>query len=97
MPAVAQLTSFVLDYKMDLDSAIHFPRIDVSLEEMTIADDKFSTDIQTKLRHNKKDITFAPRTVYPFNFGCPSIIEHKFGVNSAVTEVMSPWADSIIA
>ena len=97
MPAVAQLTSFILDYKMDLDSAIHSPRIDVSQEHMTIADDQFSADIQTELQQKTKNITFAPRTIYPFNFGCPSIIEHKSGTNSAVTEVMSPWADSIAA
>ena len=30
LPAVAQLLSFVMDYGMDLDTAMHQPRIDAS-------------------------------------------------------------------
>ena len=38
LPAVAQLLSFVMDYGMDLDTAIHTPRIDASEGDVVIGD-----------------------------------------------------------
>ena len=38
MPAVTQLLSFVMDYGMDLDNAIHQPRIDASEGAVVIGD-----------------------------------------------------------
>lgn len=95
MPAVAQLASFLLDYDMDLDTAIHAPRIDCSLGNVTIADDTFTTEMAASLRDRLPSVTFAPRTTYPFNFACPSAIGREDGLNSGVTEVMSPWAEAV--
>ena len=38
LPAVTQLLSFVMDYGMDLDAAIHQPRIDASEGAVVIGD-----------------------------------------------------------
>ena len=38
LPAVTQLLSFVMDYGMDLDAAIHQPRIDASEGAIVIGD-----------------------------------------------------------
>ena len=38
LPAVMQLLSFVMDYGMDLDAAIHQPRIDASEGAIVIGD-----------------------------------------------------------
>jgi len=40
LPAVTQLLSFVMDYGMDLDTAIHTPRIDAS--EGAVRDRRFA-------------------------------------------------------
>ncbi|MCI2399068.1 gamma-glutamyltransferase [Aliiroseovarius subalbicans] len=95
MPSVAQLASFLLDYEMDLDTAIHQPRIDVSLADMTIADDSFPTELRDGLEEAISPITFAPRTTYPFNFACPSVVSREADINSGATEVMSPWAEAV--
>ena len=38
LPAVTQMLSFVMDYGMDLDAAIHQPRIDASEGAVVIGD-----------------------------------------------------------
>lgn len=95
MPSVAQLTSFLLDYDMDLSVAMHHPRIDASLRETTIADDSFSPEIKNGLQSKLSQVTFAPRTAYPFNFACPSIVSRGDGLNGGATEVMAPWAEAV--
>lgn len=95
MPSVAQLASFLLDFEMDLDTAIHQPRIDVSLADVTIADDSFAAEVRDGLEQAISPITFAPRTTYPFNFACPSVVSREAAINSGATEVMSPWAEAV--
>ncbi|MGB3313702.1 MAG: gamma-glutamyltransferase [Albidovulum sp.] len=97
MPAVAQLTSFLLDYGMDADEAIHEPRIDVSLAEKTIADSAMPADLLARLQRLVPEITFAPRTVYPYSFACPSLVGRSGKTNSGATEVMAHWADTVTA
>ena len=49
MPSVAQLISFLIDYGLDLESAIHLPRIDVSGGEEVIADVKLGAEVHQHL------------------------------------------------
>ena len=95
MPAVAQLASFLLDYGMDLQAAFQTPRIDVSLADITIADDTFTTAILEEMRTTVSNVQAAPRTIYPFNFACPSAVSRKGAQNTGATEIMSPWADAV--
>ncbi|OEE63854.1 gamma-glutamyltransferase [Enterovibrio norvegicus FF-33] len=99
MPAVAQLSSFILDYKMDIEKAMYTPRIDTSLSDLTIVDDTMDESLVEDLRGSLRQVKLAPRTIYPFNFACPSIISSQVEdgrlENSGMTEVMSAWSDSI--
>lgn len=95
MPAVAQLSSLLLDYQMDLDKAFHMPRIDVSLADITIVDDHFSDAFLHEFRQAIKNVKTAPRTIYPYNFACPSAVSRKNTLNTGATEIMSPWADAV--
>ena len=96
-PAVAQLTSMLLDYDMDLDTALHAPRIDVSLAETTIADTSLAPEVLEALHERLAQVTPAPRTTYPLYFACPSAVGRTGPQNSGATEVMSPWADAVAA
>ncbi len=46
MPAVTQLLSFVMDYGMDLDAAIHQPRIDASEGDIVIGDVRLPREVR---------------------------------------------------
>ncbi len=97
MPAVTQLTSMLLDYGMDLDTALHTARIDMSLADVTIADDTISPKILETLSDRLAKVVIAPRTIYPLHFACPSAVSRHQGMNVGATEVMHPWADAIAA
>jgi gamma-glutamyltranspeptidase/glutathione hydrolase len=97
MPAVTQLTSLLLDYGMDLDTAFHSPRIDMSMADVTIIDDSLPDAVQTGLRDRLANVTPAPRTIYPYNFACPSAVARVGDVNQGATEIMSAWGDAVSA
>ena len=50
LPAVAQMLSFVMDYGMDLEAAIHAPRIDASEGAVVIGDVRLPTPVREGLR-----------------------------------------------
>ena len=50
VPAVMQLLSFAMDYGMDLDGAIHQPRIDASEGNIVIGDVLLPTEVRDALR-----------------------------------------------
>src|SRR6185295_17854017 len=50
LPAVTQILSFVMDYGMDLDAAIHTPRIDASEGAVVIGDIRLPPSVGDALR-----------------------------------------------
>src|ERR1700694_1851165 len=50
LPAVTQMLSFVMDYGMDLDQAIHQPRIDASEGAVVIGDVRLPMQVREALR-----------------------------------------------
>ena len=97
MPAVAQLVCYLLDFGMDAETAMHEPRIDASLAEATIVDSALPAQLRTLLKQKLTCMIEAPRTVYPYHFACPSIVERRGTVNAGATEVMAHWADTVSA
>lgn len=97
MPSVVQLASYVLDYTMDLDTALHTPRLDASMADVTLVDDTLPATVLAELRTALDNVTPAPRTMYPLHYACPSAVGRVAGENSGATEVMSPWADAVAA
>jgi len=98
MPSVAQLISMVLDYGMDLDTALHTPRLDMSLVEQTIADDSLAPEVLSALEAAlPHPVIPAPRTIFPLHFACPSAVSRLAGINAGATEIMTPWADAVAA
>lgn len=93
MPAVFQLASFLVDYGMDLDAAVHCPRIDVSGGAELIADPRLGTPIH-ELLAREQPVMVVPNAVSPALYACPSVVSHDptSGVSRGGAFVMSPWA-----
>jgi gamma-glutamyltranspeptidase / glutathione hydrolase len=94
MPAVMQLISFVLDYGMDLDTAIHQPRIDASEGSVVIGDVRLSAEVRASLRA-RFDFEEARLQTFPGKFAFPSVVLRDGDTNFGATEVFQPWADVV--
>ena len=97
MPSVAQLVSYLLDYGMDLNTAMHTPRLDASMAGVTVADDSLPADVMTALQAKLGSVQPAPRTIFPLHYACPSAVGRSGALNTGATEIMNPWADAVAA
>ena len=92
MPAICQLISFLVDFDMDLDSAFHQPRIDVSGTDTVVLDRALDPEIQTTLAASF-DTQSGGHGVYPNLFACPNAVaSHPDGGQTGAAFVPSPWA-----
>ena len=94
LPAVTQMLSFVMDYGMDLDAAIHQPRIDASEGAVVIGDVRLPPQVREALRA-RFDYEEARVQTFPMKFACPSAVLRDGGTNSGATEISQPWSDSV--
>jgi gamma-glutamyltranspeptidase / glutathione hydrolase len=94
LPAVTQMLSFVMDYGMDLDAAIHQPRIDASEGKVVIGDARLPLQTRAELR-GRFDYEEARVQTLPMKFACPSIVLRQGSTNSGATEVFQPWGDAV--
>jgi gamma-glutamyltranspeptidase/glutathione hydrolase len=94
LPAVTQLLSFVMDYRMDLDAAIHQPRIDASEGEIVIGDVRLAREVRDGLRA-AFDYEEARVQTQPMKFACPSVVLRAGATNSGATEAFQPWGDAV--
>ncbi|MCM2472456.1 gamma-glutamyltransferase [Rhizobium sp. CG5] len=95
LPAVATLTSYMVDYGMTLEEAFHAPRIDVSGVSQVIADEDLPADVCAALAAVAPTQT-TKRTVHPYAFGVPVGVMREKGRNCGVTEIMTPWGDTCL-
>src|SRR5882672_4600573 len=94
LPAVTQILSFVMDYGMDLDAAIHQPRIDASEGAVVIGDVRLPTQVREALGA-RFDYEEAHVQAQPMKFACPSVVLRVVVTNSAATEIFHPWAGAV--
>lgn len=73
-PSVLQLTSFVLDFAMDINDAVHQPRVDVSGNENVWAMDHFSDDILDALRAKYETTKVRSNGLGGNQFAVPQIV-----------------------
>ncbi len=98
MPAVFQLISFLTDYHMPLDAAIHQPRLDVSGTDTVSVDSVLPQDVIIALSSAYRT-RLLPNGVYPNPFACPSAVCHdpESRQNTGAAFVVSPraaaWAE----
>ncbi|WP_292896722.1 gamma-glutamyltransferase family protein [Nitratireductor sp.] len=94
LPAILNLTSFMMDFGMDLEGAFHQPRVDNSGGETAVVDEDLAPDILASLQDIHPAVT-TKRTVYPYAFACPAGVMRDNGLNTGCTEIMSPWGDAV--
>ena len=99
LPAVTQLLSFVMDYGMELDAAIHQPRIDASEGAIVIGDARLPAATHETLRA-RFDYEEAHMQTFPLKFACPSMAlrdgaTNSGATNSGATEPFQPWGDAV--
>jgi gamma-glutamyltranspeptidase/glutathione hydrolase len=93
LPAVTQLLSFLIDYRMELERAFHTPRIDASEGDLVIGDMLLSAEVQEALAARFPYVAQRRQTL-PFKFACPSGVLRGGSNNWGATEIASPWADT---
>ncbi|MEQ6249419.1 gamma-glutamyltransferase [Sulfitobacter sp. HNIBRBA3233] len=94
MPAVANLVSFMTDFAMDLDAAIHTARIDASGSGTVTADETLPAPVLAALG-SQMSVKTAKRTVHPYAFAVPAGVMREGNRNCGATEIMTPWGDAI--
>ena len=94
LPAVTQLLSFVMDFGMDLDAAIHQPRIDASEGAIVIGDVRLPAATRQALR-SRFDYEEARIQTLPMKFACPSVVLRDGETNSGAVEPFQPWGDAV--
>jgi gamma-glutamyltranspeptidase/glutathione hydrolase len=93
LPAVLQLISFLVDYGMSVDEAIHHPRIDVSGTATVTLDERLPAAVIDDLSARFSTRT-APQAVYPTLYAMTNVVAHdpNRGHNMGGAYVMSPLA-----
>ncbi|MDD1529543.1 gamma-glutamyltransferase [Bradyrhizobium sp. WBOS7] len=94
LPSVLQLVSFAMDYGMDLDAAIHQPRIDASEGAVVIGDARLPEDVRKTLAA-RFDYEETRVQTLPQKFACPSVVMREGDTNFGAVEIFQPWADAV--
>jgi gamma-glutamyltranspeptidase/glutathione hydrolase len=93
--AVLQLASFIVDFGMDLETAAHHPRIDVSGTDQIGVDRRLPAGIMRRLSI-RPGARIVEHTVYPSRFACPNLVlRGADGLNHGISDVMSPWSAAV--
>lgn len=95
LPAVTQLVSFAMDFGMDLEAAIHQPRIDASEGAVVIGDARLPADARKALAE-RFDYEEALVQSLPMKFACPSVVMREGGTNFGAVEIFQPWAEAVV-
>ena len=98
MPAVFQLLSFLVDFRMPLDDAVHAARIDYSGASPVTADNRLSSATLARLE-KCFETQIVPNSVYPSYFACPNVVgrDTHAEINHGAAFVTSPWAKVSVA
>lgn len=93
LPAVMQLLSFLIDYRMPLDTAFHQPRIDASLPDQPLCDPQLDEAIRAAVKARFPRMAETQRVPFPLAYACPSaVIIEPDGQRAGMTEISQPWA-----
>ena len=97
-PAVFQLLSFLLDYEMDVDQAVHQARLDVSGTDVVTLMSSMDEIFRRTLADRYPGARVRPNGVSPMFFGLPQVIQqHPAGEGVGGCFIPSPHARVVAA
>lgn len=95
LPAVLQLTSFLVDHGLSLEEAFHTARIDASGGPEVVVNPALAEDARAALAARFKTREARP-AVYPTVYACPSgVLRDVAGASCGAAEPMLPWAGAV--
>ena len=94
LPAVLQVTLFLLDHGLDLEAAFQKPRLDVSGPDLVTADARLAIALPPLPGAASRRL--APQ-VSPLLFACATGVldDTPRGWREGMTEPLHPWADAV--
>ena len=97
IPAITQLTSFIVDFSMPLEKAFAMPRLDASGETILV-DNRFPPEVIDALAARMK-IEIVEESVYPGQFANPSAVMRPASGNrnTGMAHIHSPAAAAVVA
>jgi gamma-glutamyltranspeptidase/glutathione hydrolase len=95
MAAVFQLMTFVADFGMDVTTAAHHPRIDVSDPDKVNADRRLPAEVLAALAADGPT-EVVEHSAVPINFACPNVIvQAADGTRHGISDAASPWSAAV--
>lgn len=94
VPAVAQIVSNLLDWDMDLQTALEMPRIDVAADGAVRADSRLDAGA---LRGIGGEVHLAERGTFPKHFACPQAVMRKGKTFEGMADPANPSAGAVAA
>jgi len=95
MAAVFQLMTFIADFGMDVETAAHHPRIDVSGVDRVSADRRLPAAVLDALVADG-DVDVVEHGAVPINFACPNVIvQRPDGTRVGISDAASPWSAAV--
>ncbi|HEX8166473.1 MAG TPA: gamma-glutamyltransferase [Beijerinckiaceae bacterium] len=96
LPAVFNLLSFMIDFGMSLEEAMHAPRIDVSGPDKVVADRRLGEAALQEIAARHPTVV-ADREGYPYHFTIASAVRWRDGHAQAAVEPWQPAAEAAAA
>jgi gamma-glutamyltranspeptidase / glutathione hydrolase len=94
IPAVFQLLALQADFGMDLNTAFHQPRVDVSGLGPVAVDRRLGDKALAIIGDAFDTVTCEP-VPYPFPFTIASAVRRVKGINEGATEPEQPWSEAV--
>jgi gamma-glutamyltranspeptidase/glutathione hydrolase len=96
MPAVAQMISFLVDYRLELDAAMHLPRINATGVGRTTVDPALPAGTLAAIGARIETVP-GERSVYPVLYASPQVVtrDSSTGINAGAAEPALPWSGAV--
>lgn len=96
LASVYQMLAWTVDCEVDLETAAHWPRIDVSGPDQTSADLRLPAETLAALEA-AGPLVVVEHGVLPINFACPNLIRVDANGAEGISDVISPWSAAVAA
>ncbi len=95
LASVFQLMTFIADFGMDVETAAHHPRIDVSSVDKASADVRLPAAVMDALAADGP-VEVVEHNAVPINFACPNVIvQTADGTRTGISDAASPWSGAV--